>query len=228
MAVFPADDALRAAVARAAPARGRMLTFALDGARRRRPGRALNGTATTGRWCCRRRPAPLDAARCISPAATTCSNALAAAACALAAGVPLDAIARGLEAFEPVKGRSQRRRVAAAAAARVTLVDDTYNANPDSVRAAIDVLAELPGPRWLVLGDMGEVGDQGPAFHAEVGAYARERGIEQLWTSALGDARRARPSARRAPLRRRRRADRRAAGELRRRARACWSRARAS
>jgi UDP-N-acetylmuramoyl-tripeptide--D-alanyl-D-alanine ligase len=50
------------------------------------------------------------------------------------------------------------------------------------VRAAIDVLAELPGPRLLVLGDMGEVGDQGPAFHAEVGAYARERGIEQLFT----------------------------------------------
>jgi UDP-N-acetylmuramoyl-tripeptide--D-alanyl-D-alanine ligase len=68
-------------------------------------------------------------------------------------------------------------------------VDDTYNANPDSVRAAIDVLAELPGPRLLVLGDMGEVGDQGPAFHAEVGDYARERGIEQLFT--LGEQARA-------------------------------------
>jgi UDP-N-acetylmuramoyl-tripeptide--D-alanyl-D-alanine ligase len=55
----------------------------------------------------------------------------------------------------------------------VTLVDDSYNANPDSVLAAIDVLAALPGPRWLVLGDMGEVGDQGPAFHAEVGAMRR-------------------------------------------------------
>ena len=64
----------------------------------------------------------------------------------------------------------------------LTLIDDSYNANPDSVRAAIDVLAELPGPRLLVLGDMGEVGNQGPAFHAEVGAYARERGIEQLFT----------------------------------------------
>jgi UDP-N-acetylmuramoyl-tripeptide--D-alanyl-D-alanine ligase len=68
-------------------------------------------------------------------------------------------------------------------------VDDTYNANPDSVRAAIDVLAELPGPRLLVLGDMGEVGDQGPQFHAEVGQYARERGIEQLFT--LGEQARA-------------------------------------
>jgi UDP-N-acetylmuramoyl-tripeptide--D-alanyl-D-alanine ligase len=108
-------------------------------------------------------------------------NALAAAACALAAGVPLEAVARGLESFEPVKGRS--RALAVALAGRtLTLVDDTYNANPDSVRAAIDVLAELPGPRLLVLGDMGEVGNQGSAFHAEVGAYARERGIEQLFT----------------------------------------------
>jgi UDP-N-acetylmuramoyl-tripeptide--D-alanyl-D-alanine ligase len=106
-------------------------------------------------------------------------NALAACACALAAGVPPEAIVRGLETFEPVKGRS--RALAVALAGRtLTLVDDTYNANPDSVRAAIDVLAELPGPRLLVLGDMGEVGNQGPAFHAEVGAYARERGIEHV------------------------------------------------
>jgi UDP-N-acetylmuramoyl-tripeptide--D-alanyl-D-alanine ligase len=115
-------------------------------------------------------------------------NALAAAACALAAGVPLAAIAQGLEAFEPVKGRS--RALAVRLAGReLTLVDDTYNANPDSVRAAIDVLAELPGPRLLVLGDMGEVGDQGPQFHAEVGQYARERGIERLLT--LGEQSRA-------------------------------------
>jgi UDP-N-acetylmuramoyl-tripeptide--D-alanyl-D-alanine ligase len=80
-----------------------------------------------------------------------------------------------------VKGRSRALGVALGART-LTLVDDSYNANPDSVRAAIDVLAELPGPRLLVLGDMGEVGDQGPAFHAEVGAYARERGIEQLFT----------------------------------------------
>ncbi len=115
-------------------------------------------------------------------------NALAAAACALAAGVPLPAIRAGLEAFEPVKGRSRALAVQAGGRA-VTLVDDTYNANPDSVRAAIDVLAELPGPRLLVLGDMGEVGDQGPQFHAEVGRYARERGIERLYT--LGEQSRA-------------------------------------
>ncbi len=111
-------------------------------------------------------------------------NSQAAVACALAAGVPLAAIVQGLEAFEPVKGRS--RALAVPIGGRtLTLVDDTYNANPDSVRAAIDVLAELPGPRLLVLGDMGEVGDQGPQFHSEVGAHARARGIDKLFT--LGD-----------------------------------------
>lgn len=107
-------------------------------------------------------------------------NSLAAAACALAAGVPLADIARGLEDFEPVKGRSRALAVELAGRA-ITLVDDSYNANPDSVRAAIDVLADLPGPRLLVLGDMGEVGSEGPRFHAEVGAYARERGVEMLF-----------------------------------------------
>ncbi|MEY4026699.1 MAG: UDP-N-acetylmuramoyl-tripeptide--D-alanyl-D-alanine ligase [Pseudomonadota bacterium] len=111
-------------------------------------------------------------------------NALAASACALAAGVPLAVVAQGLLAFEPVKGRS-RALVLHSGGANITLIDDTYNANPDSVRAAIDVLAELPAPRLLVLGDMGEVGNQGPEFHAEVGAYAAERGIESLFT--LGD-----------------------------------------
>jgi len=108
-------------------------------------------------------------------------NALAATACALAAGCPLDAIRRGLEAFAPVKGRSQVKSYRRGGQT-ITLIDDTYNANPDSVRAAIEVLASLPGPRWLVLGDMGEVGDNGPAFHREVGAFAKARGIDALWT----------------------------------------------
>ena len=111
-------------------------------------------------------------------------NSLAAVACALAAGVSLAAIARGLSAFEPVKGRS-RALVVQDGARRITVVDDTYNANPDSVHAAIQVLAALPGPRLLVLGDMGEVGNQGPQFHAEAGALARTLGIETLY--ALGD-----------------------------------------
>ncbi|HYR25461.1 MAG TPA: UDP-N-acetylmuramoyl-tripeptide--D-alanyl-D-alanine ligase, partial [Aquabacterium sp.] len=107
-------------------------------------------------------------------------NALAATAAALGAGAPLAQIVQGLETFEPVKGRSQLRALELAGRP-VTLVDDSYNANPDSVRAAIDMLAGLPGPHWLVLGDMGEVGNQGPAFHEEVGHYARERGIEHVW-----------------------------------------------
>jgi UDP-N-acetylmuramoyl-tripeptide--D-alanyl-D-alanine ligase len=111
-------------------------------------------------------------------------NALASSACALAAGVPLTAVAQGLMAFEPVKGRSRALTVQGPAG-DITLVDDTYNANPDSVRAAIDVLVELPAPRLLVLGDMGEVGHQGPEFHTEVGQYAAECGIEALFT--LGD-----------------------------------------
>jgi UDP-N-acetylmuramoyl-tripeptide--D-alanyl-D-alanine ligase len=108
-------------------------------------------------------------------------NALAAAACALAAGAPLDAVASGLAAFVPVQGRSRTLAITWQGHA-ATLVDDSYNANPDSVLAAIDVLAALPGPRWLLLGDMGEVGDQGPAFHAEVGRHAAARGIEAVWT----------------------------------------------
>jgi UDP-N-acetylmuramoyl-tripeptide--D-alanyl-D-alanine ligase len=115
-------------------------------------------------------------------------NSLAAVACALAAGVSLAAIARGLSAFEPVKGRS-RALVVQDGTRTVTVVDDTYNANPDSVQAALQVLAALPGPRLLVLGDMGEVGNQGPQFHAEAGALARTLGIETLF--ALGDLSRA-------------------------------------
>ena len=117
-----------------------------------------------------------------APGQHNVKNALAATACALAAGAPLSAVVRGLEAFEPVKGRSRAERLTWQGKA-VTLVDDSYNANPDSVRAAIDLIATLPAPRWLVLGDMGEVGTRGPEFHAEVGAYARERGIEHVWAA---------------------------------------------
>jgi UDP-N-acetylmuramoyl-tripeptide--D-alanyl-D-alanine ligase len=106
-------------------------------------------------------------------------NALAATACALAAGASLEAVRRGLNAFEPIKGRARAIQILWRGH-DLTLIDDSYNANPDSVRAAIDVLAELPAPQLLVLGDMGEVGNQGPQFHAEVGAYAKERGIAQL------------------------------------------------
>ena len=106
-------------------------------------------------------------------------NALAAVACTFGIGVGIDAIARGLQAFAPVSGRLQKKRAANGA----TLIDDSYNANPDSVRAAIDVLALAPAPRFLVLGDMGEVGANGPEFHAEIGAYAVARGIQHVLTT---------------------------------------------
>lgn len=106
-------------------------------------------------------------------------NALAATACALAAGVDVAAIQAGIAGFTAVKGRLQVKHTAAG----TVLIDDTYNANPDSMRAAIDVLAGFAAPRLLVLGDMGEVGNQGPAFHTEIGDYARTRGIEALWAT---------------------------------------------
>lgn len=108
-------------------------------------------------------------------------NALAAAACCHAVGVGLNDIARGLQAFSPVDGRMQRKLANNGA----IVIDDTYNANPDSVLAAIDVLARTGAPRMLVLGDMGEVGDEGQKFHEEIGAYARQAGIDRLFT--LGD-----------------------------------------
>jgi UDP-N-acetylmuramyl pentapeptide synthase len=91
----------------------------------------------------------------------------------------LAAVARGLAGFQAVKGRSQLQRLQLGGRP-VTLIDDSYNANPDSVRAAIDVLAASERPRVLVLGDMGEVGTQGQAFHEEVGRYAKEAGVDRL------------------------------------------------
>ena len=109
-------------------------------------------------------------------------NALAATACALAAGVPLDVIVHGLSIFEPVGGRSRAISLTLPGG-QLTVVDDTYNANPDSMLAAIDVLAELPGPRLLVLGDMGEVGEQGLGFHLEVLRRAQACGLEAVHVS---------------------------------------------
>lgn len=123
---------------------------------------------------------PFGEASTVVPAAGlhNVRNALAASAAATALQVPVAAIAAGLARFPGVKGRLQRKTCLHGA----TLIDDTYNANPDSVRAAIAVLAQLPGTKLLVLGDMGELGPQAAALHAEVGAYARISGIDRLLT----------------------------------------------
>lgn len=119
-------------------------------------------------------------------------NALAATAFSLAAGAPLSAIVAGLSEAEAVPGRQRRERIAGA-----VVYDDSYNANPGSLAAAIQTLALEPSPRWLVLGDMGELGANAAALHAQCGALAREYGIDRLYAigplsasacAELGDA----------------------------------------
>ena len=105
-------------------------------------------------------------------------NALAATALALAAGAALSHVQDGLQAASAVSGRLMQHPLANGA----RLIDDSYNANPGSVRAAIDTLAGIDGERWLVLGDMAELGADSTALHRDVGAYARARGIERLCT----------------------------------------------
>ena len=186
IAVFPHDDAFAGLWRRLASTRPQM-TFAIH------PGPPEPGAAPADVHC--EAPAWTDGAwqvQAHTPAGAfafalrvaglhNVHNALAATACALAAGVGLADIRRGLETFEPVKGRS--RTMALTVAGRpCTLVDDSYNANPDSVQAALVLLASLPAPRLMVLGDMAEVGDQGEQFHAQAGRQARALGIESLFT----------------------------------------------
>ena len=116
------------------------------------------------------------------PGAHNARNSVAAATAALAAGVALADVRAGLAAFRGIKGRLQRR----AGLNGSVLLDDTYNANPDSVRAGIDVLAATIGRKILVLGDMGEIGDMSGQFHDEVGGYAKSQGVDLLF--AFGDS----------------------------------------
>jgi UDP-N-acetylmuramoyl-tripeptide--D-alanyl-D-alanine ligase len=172
VAVFPADDACVSIWRHKAGTR-RVLDFA----------RHAEATVTAeveptddGEMLSIACPAGLIDTRLQVTGAHNVHNALAAAAAAIAVGIAPADIAAGLAAFQPVSGRGVRTRLPSGA----LLIDDTYNANPDSVRAAIDLLASMAPPRVLVLGDMGEVGGQGPAFHREVGDYAAERGIDVL------------------------------------------------
>jgi UDP-N-acetylmuramoyl-tripeptide--D-alanyl-D-alanine ligase len=104
-------------------------------------------------------------------------NALGAAAAAQAAGATLDEIVRGLADMRPVSGRLQVKPAMQGA----FLIDDSYNANPSSMRAGLDALQQRPGKHWLVLGDMLELGPQADELHAQIGRYAREHDVERLW-----------------------------------------------
>ncbi len=177
IAVFPADDAC-AGVWRSLAGTRRVLDFA------RRGFAVITAQYELGAAGSRiaiATPAGVIDTELALPGEHNVHNALAATAAALAFDVTPAVIGAALAAFAPVRGRG----------ARITLdngcglIDDSYNANPDSVRAAIDVLAAALAPRVLIIGDMGEVGAQGPEFHREIGAYARERGIEVVL--ALGE-----------------------------------------
>lgn len=116
-------------------------------------------------------------------------NALAATAAALAMGVSLSAVATGLENYAGVKGRLQHK----AGLNGASVIDDTYNANPMSMKVAVDVLMAMPGEKLLVLGDMGELGDSAAQMHAEIGRYAKACGVNALFTlgemsEAMADA----------------------------------------
>ncbi|MCP4697806.1 MAG: UDP-N-acetylmuramoyl-tripeptide--D-alanyl-D-alanine ligase [Gammaproteobacteria bacterium] len=104
-------------------------------------------------------------------------NALAAAACAIADGCELHTIKAGLEKMPEISGRLQQRT----GPHGVTILDDTYNANPASLKAALAVLNTCPQPHWLVLGDMLELGGQSEDFHRQAGRWARDAGVERLF-----------------------------------------------
>ena len=178
IAVINADDP-QAAFFRSRAGKRRTVEFGLD------PGAAVSARYQLERLSSGirlRTPAGEADATLAIPGIHNVRNALAAAACAHAVGIATATIAAGLTAFRPYTGRLQVKQAASGA----TLIDDSYNANPDSVRAAIDVLASCPPPTILVLGDMGEVGDKGEDFHHEVGVYALSKNISSLF--ALGNA----------------------------------------
>jgi UDP-N-acetylmuramoyl-tripeptide--D-alanyl-D-alanine ligase len=106
-------------------------------------------------------------------------NALAAAAAAHAAGAGFDAIVTGLQAVRAVSGRLQLKRAHCGA----WIIDDSYNANPSSVQAALQVLEDLPGTKWMVLGDMAELGETAEQSHKDAGALARRHGVTRLFAS---------------------------------------------
>jgi len=177
VAIINADDAY-ADYWRGLNAGRRVLTFGLSGAADVRgayqPGR-FGGTLDVN---CAQGSASVTLQ---VPGEHNARNALAAIACALAVNVDLQTAADALAGFAGVKGRLQRTRALHGG----LFIDDTYNANPDSTRAALGVLAQQPGRKYFVLGDMGELGGEAAAMHAQIGLAARDAGVERLF--ALGE-----------------------------------------
>jgi UDP-N-acetylmuramoyl-tripeptide--D-alanyl-D-alanine ligase len=181
VAVYPADDDYSATWKALAKQR-KTITFAMDSDA---DVRSFKVDWINAQWQVDAKTPMGDIRYCLNIAGRhNVKNSLAAAACALAAGIPINAITAGLQAFAPVKGRSLTSTILVNGC-EVLLIDDTYNANPDSMKVAIDALADMAAPRLIVMGDMGEVGEQGLAFHAEAGEYAQKKGIQYLF--AFGD-----------------------------------------
>ncbi len=174
VAIINADDAYADRFARQVSA-GRVLRFALDGEADISGEIQASGQGTRFHL---RTPQGEGEVDLPMPGAHNVMNALAAAAIASALDAPFQAIRDGLESAQGVAGRLRLLPQPAGH----SLIDDTYNANPSSVRAAIDTVVNLAGEPWLVLGDMGELGPDAEALHADIGGYARERGIARLYT----------------------------------------------
>ena len=138
--------------------------------------RVRSESCATGRRVSLDTPAGEVAIELALPGAHNALNAGAAAAAAIAAGASLDTVRDGLAAVRPAKGRLESKRGPRGA----EIIDDTYNANPASLQAGLQVLAAKPAPRWLVLGDMAELGVDGASLHAEAGRRARRHGVERL------------------------------------------------
>ena len=173
VAVFNADDA-QVDIWRELSRDWRQLSFGLDHATDVRGEFASHGLGGELRLAT---PWGETAARLAVPGSHNARNACAAAAATLAAGASLAAVKQGLEGFSGFKGRLQQR----AGRNDTLVVDDSYNANPDSMRAAIDVLASVPGRCILVMGDMGEAGAAAGQYHDEIGGYAKSRGVDRLF-----------------------------------------------
>jgi UDP-N-acetylmuramoyl-tripeptide--D-alanyl-D-alanine ligase len=153
----------------------RILSFAIDNAA---DVRAEWGAQRTGSRIALTTPAGDIALHLALPGRHNVANAAAASAAALAVGATPEAIITGLESMQPVPGRLEVK----ATAGDVCVIDDTYNANPASLEAGLEVLAGFSGRHWLVLGDMAELGDDAPTYHSEVADRVRAHGVDRLLT----------------------------------------------